>query len=115
MAKTKVPNIVFENCKFLIKKFLKPNNINYAREVKIAKQLLSLYPETCFWENFTINFELNSLAFFLGEGAKHLREKYKLVSLDLPQQPIYDENNSNQLLISFSTTKKRETVKEFLN
>ena len=73
----KVKNVEFENCRFLIKKFLKPENISYPSQIKIAKQLLKQYPEIEFWELFEIGFFLNSLAFFLTDkGSKLVAEAY---------------------------------------
>lgn len=56
--------------RFLIKTFLV--NVNkfgpkeWAREVKISKKLFKTYPEFDFWQSFKLDFELDSLCYFLG-------------------------------------------------
>ena len=59
--------------KFIICKFLKeplPRS-SWGREMKLAKELLSKYP-IAFWEDFEIDFLLESLSFFKGEKGKRI-------------------------------------------
>lgn len=57
-------------CKFLVSKFLIKDQLNWAREIKIAKKLLKLYPDFKIWSDLKLKFKLNSLAFFLTEEGK---------------------------------------------
>ncbi len=57
----------FVKCQDLVKKFLKPEKIIWGREIKIAKELLSLYGAD-FFNDFSLEFKLNSLAFLKSEA-----------------------------------------------
>ena len=62
----------------LIGNFLKEDSkIVWQREFKIAKKLLSEYPEMSFWRGVRLDFKLNSLAWFLGmDGKKIISKEY---------------------------------------
>ena len=65
-------NIVFNNCKEILGRFLEPKGINFPREIKISKKLLSIYPFE-FWIQCKEPFfplRMKSLAWFLGEEGK---------------------------------------------
>lgn len=62
-----MPNNFHEACKFLVVKFCK-GPIDWPKEIKFAKKLLQLSPDTEAWDGIDLGFKLNSLAYFLGDG-----------------------------------------------
>ena len=64
-------------CKFLVSKFVVKDNLNWPREIKIAKKLLKLYPDFVVWSNLKLDFKLNSLAFFLMDEGKSQMSIFK--------------------------------------
>ena len=69
----KPKNETFENARFLVEKYLKPELIpgfDCSLEIKVAKRLLKDYPAKDFWEVLELNFKLNSLAFFFTENGQ---------------------------------------------
>jgi hypothetical protein len=50
----------------------KPLDCTWPKEVKIAKTLLSKYPDLKFWRSLDLGYKLNSLAYFLSEKGKAL-------------------------------------------
>ncbi len=89
------PNLQHENCRSLVKKFckeeaLKSGNINWGREIKIAKLLLARQPIE-FWNGVNLGFQLNSLAWFLTpKGLETIDAAERLNKLELPQKQVYN-------------------------
>jgi hypothetical protein len=52
-------------CQFIVKKYIQ-NNVNWAREIKIAQKLTKKYKDYSFWNNLR-QVKLPSLAWFLTE------------------------------------------------
>src|ERR1017187_8870268 len=61
----------------LVGLFLKKDiKINWSQSIKIAKQLLTKYPEIEFWRSLDVYYyKLNNLAFFLMEDKKNELER----------------------------------------
>jgi hypothetical protein len=102
--------------KFLVVKFVsteKLSRADWAREMKIAKNLLEKRGEDLFIQ-IVLGFKLNSLAWFLTNDGKIFVEKYKSeLKLNLQHSP------SVQLLPtsvgeSLAINKKPLTIKDFL-
>lgn len=86
-------------CKFLVTKFVNKEGLNWAREIKIAKKLLKIYPSIEDWTALKLDFKLNSLAFFLTEeGKKHIS--------------ILKFNKSKENVLDLFKTKKEVLNKE---
>jgi len=107
------------NKKEFIKKFLKDNNnILWAKEMKMVKNLFKIFPNEEFWKSLKLNFKLNSLCwFFSDEGRKFLNKEYKKFNLDLPEIKKFEIENNN---IAFDIKKdydldKALNLREFLN
>ena len=114
MKKSK--NTEFENAKFIVGKFAKNYySIDWARELKIAKQLLNKYNKIEFWECLDLGFKLNSLAYFFTEdGSAKLKTEFNKYNLTIPAKIEYiiDKQKYGE---DISFEKKTENVIEFLN
>lgn len=113
-------NSEHSRCKFLVSKFLIKDQLNWAREIKIAKKLLKSYPDFNIWSNMKLEFKLNSLAFFLtdeGKGAmavfKFNKSKENVLDL-LPQngEVIGEEKMGKDVVKNLPKTL---SLKDFLN
>lgn len=68
VSKAKKPSVQVS----IIERFVKQGiKINYPREVKIAKKMLSDH-DLEFWNSLELDFQLNSLAFFNTENGKNI-------------------------------------------
>lgn len=75
--------------KYIVGKFVKPEKINWAREIKISKKLVKSYPNEEFWRGFELTFKLNSLAWFIsGDGEIKIRTDYNLFSLQFDKNDV---------------------------
>jgi hypothetical protein len=90
-------------CQFIVKKYVK-QNINWAKEVKIAQSLIKQYKEYSFWNNLEL-VKLPSLAWFLtDEGKKfintqikiHLLKETKRISYDILEEKINEDKKTCQ-------------------
>jgi hypothetical protein len=72
-APPKDPDALFK--KQFVERFLKPGNINWASEMRVATKLLKLYPDKDKLNAFALPFKLNSLCFFLTEKGKEMIRK----------------------------------------
>lgn len=101
--KTKKPtNTNHEKCKWLVENFVKKENINWAREIKMAQKFLKENDDIDFWKDILKQFKskLPSMSFFLTEDGKEIikREQNKK-NLVLPEKISYNieiekDNNS---------------------
>lgn len=109
-------NIEFKNAKFIVGKFAKNYySVDWARELKIAKQLLNKYSKIEFWECLDLGFKLNSLAYFFTEnGSQRLKTEFNKYNLTIPLKIEYiiDERKHGE---DISFEKKTENMIEFLN
>lgn len=89
IKKPKITNVVFENCKELIKLYIHTGDkINYPREIKIAKKLLKLIPDILFWRQYDPDRKFHSLSIFLTkECKKHLDKEYNMWKMINVKQP----------------------------
>lgn len=88
----------------------------WAREVKIVKQLMELYPEEDFWKTLSADFKLNSMAFFkTPDGEKLLSLKYQLfrteVKTEIIAVDLFGEKVGEDIEIKKN---KNRSVKDFL-
>jgi hypothetical protein len=70
-------------CQFIVKKYIK-DNVNWAREIKIAKGLIKTYQGYSFWNSLK-QLKLPSLAWFLTDEGKAflaIEQKKNDLSLD---------------------------------
>ena len=70
-------------CQFIVKKYIK-DNVNWAREIKIAKRLIKTYQGYSFWNSLK-QLKLPSLAWFLTDEGKAflaIEQKKNDLSLD---------------------------------
>lgn len=99
--------------KIMVSKFLKPENINWAKEMRIAQTILSKYPDKNIWKNLFLPFKLNSLFFFLTqkgqEFLKPKREKY-IPHVSKNETKIGEQKLGEDIIIN-----KPKTIKDFLN
>jgi hypothetical protein len=110
----KPKNVGFQNCQYIVTRFVREGTIPWAREIKIAKQLLASYPEIGFWENLFLTFPLNSLAWFLGDGADFLSAEYRRVSsVEVPKPPVFQLEGESLYKAPTEETIPR-TLSEFL-
>ena len=107
------------NKKDFVKKFLKDtNSIVWPKEMKMVKSLFKIFPNEDFWRGLTLNFQLNSLCWFLSDdGRKFLNQEYKKFNLTLPETKKFKIENNN---IAFEVKKdydldKALNLREFLN
>ncbi len=62
-----------QKAKFLVMKFVKPENRIWPREIKIANSILKKHSDAQFWNELELGFQLNSLAWFKSvDGLKRL-------------------------------------------
>jgi hypothetical protein len=103
---------------FLINKFLR-NVENFtkgkwAKEIKLAKKLFNSRPNVTFWNQVEIDFELNSLAWFLSKEGEHaLKIRGKMAKYVAPEGKQYDL--SNKVGKDKKVKSKRKTLIEILN
>ena len=65
--------------KKIITNLVKKEQIKWSRETGIAKKLTEKFPGDKFWDQFGLDYELNSLAFLLSERGNGIVEtKYKI-------------------------------------
>jgi hypothetical protein len=79
-------------CQFIVKKFIK-NNVNWAREIKIAQELIKTHKGYAYWNNLK-DLKLPSLAWFLThEGKVFLatEDKKKDLQIQMPEQILLQE------------------------
>jgi hypothetical protein len=107
-------NPEFNNCKKLIGIYLK-GQVNYPKEIAIAKKLLKLYPIE-FYESFATNESFFSLSVFLTPvGLRELKNQFALFELTKPPTPIILSEES-QIELSFTEEEKKpKTILEFVD
>lgn len=102
-------------CQFIILKYIK-NNINWPREVKIAKRLIIKFKSFNFWKNLEeFKITLPSLAWFLKpEGKAFLLKEYEKFNLNINN--IKNDNNIFKFKIGNDKKicKKPKTLVEFI-
>lgn len=83
---------IHKNCQTLVGLFCK-GDIDWAKEVKIAKQLLSVWPDIDFWRRITS--KASSLSWFLTEdGENYLKQQEKQTNLKLTPNKGYKIGNA---------------------
>jgi hypothetical protein len=111
----KKENPVFVNCKKLIQKYISKSDIVWAREVKIAKKLLSLYPIE-FFEQYNPGISIYSLAIFLTPGGKKdLRANFAIYTLTKPKEAVMLQEKPVIELEEVSVKTKSRTLQEFVD
>lgn len=78
----KAPSPFFKEKRDFIKRMVKPESLNWPREMKIMNNLWKKYPDPVFWITFTLGFQLNSLAWFIGDGSAELIRQWNFLQLD---------------------------------
>lgn len=102
---------------FAIKKFIKPENVDFknffffAKETKILGDLYLKYPNEEFWKNLNLGYQLNSFAYFkTSDGDNELEKQWRLFILDKtldkkPNLPVIDNK-----IITPTPEKKSQSV-----
>lgn len=105
-------------CKLLVSKFVLKDQLNWPKEIRIAKKLLKEYPDFNTWTQLKLDFKLNSLAFFLtDEGKVHLtilkfnKSKENVLDLFSKQSESIGEEKLGQ---DVKTDSKPLSLKDFL-
>jgi len=114
----------------IIKKFVRKNEINWARDMKAATALLKIFPDHGFWEWLEPYPTVSNLGFFRSEkNLTILKDRYSLFlqRKDLKQsKEKLKESFDSKAAISYNQedskvgedipiVKKPRTLKEFLN
>lgn len=75
----------------LVKRFLKEEAYIPARDIPLFYKVYDLFPDQKFWQGYTMEFQLNSIAYFLSEDGKNkLKSDIALFNLDMPVQLEYN-------------------------
>ena len=100
-------------CQFIIKKYV-DGNINWPREIKIAKRLINKFNSFKFWLNLKeLGSKPPSLAWFLKpEGKSFLLKEYEIFNLEILPIQIY--LTENKLQKDKKICKKPKTLVEFM-
>ena len=106
-----------ELCRFIINKHCK-SPINWPREIKIAKKLISHVPEESFWEEFYLGFKVNTLAYLLtGSGKNDLGMAVGAFKLANPVVETYNAENTGESKIGadkiIKQSRRPKTVMDF--
>ena len=108
-------NPEFENCKKLIRLYLKPEDINYGKEIKIAKKLLKLYPIE-FFEAYSPDTTFTSLCAFLTKaGLRELENQFAMFKSAKPAAPVILSDEPQIQLLLPVENKKPKTILEFID
>ena len=71
----------------IVRKIVKKEHLldfkDMSRELRILNHCVEKFPDLLFWRQFSLDFQLASLAWFIGGGAKELRIRYNLFTMDL--------------------------------
>lgn len=87
----------------------------WAREIKIAKKILNLYPSIYFWRQAELGFPLNSLAYFLTpEGKYTLITLHKRVAFRLKTMTPY-KLSRKRIGKDKKIIRKKKSLMEILN
>lgn len=88
--------------------------INWPREMNIANKLFEELDDVEFWKSVSLDFKLNSLAYFLtGDGRKVVENKQRAIKFEMPERETYtleDEKVGEDKVI----LKKPKSLKEFI-
>ena len=100
-------------CQLIVKKYIK-NNINWAREIKIAQKLIKKFNSFKFWDNLQeLKSPPPSLAWFLKpQGKIFLLKEYEAFNLNLDKVKI--DLQKNKVQDDKITCKKPKSLVEFI-
>ena len=87
----------------------------WARETKIAKKILNLYPSVYLWQQVDLGFLLNSLAYFLTpEGKYTLVIQHKKIAFRLKKHKPY-KLSRRKIGKDKKIIGRKKTLMDFLN
>jgi hypothetical protein len=112
-VKGKEKNPAFEMCRFIVSKFIS-KNINWPREIKIAKKLIVNYPDFGYWRACN-TIDLPSLAFFLTHNGKNFLDQQKLrqsLKVESPEVFSLEKDKIGNDIIIVSSLKR--TILDYL-
>lgn len=111
----KTPNILFQNCQELIRLYLtKGDTLNYAKEIKIAKKLLTFYPIE-FFRQYSPPTKFYSLSVFLTKPVRKVLEReFSIYNLTKPTIPVKIEDKPVVELEKLEN-KPIRTIQEFVD
>ena len=113
----KAPSPFVKEKRNFIKKMVKPETLNWGREMKIMNSLWEKYPDPVFWITFTLGFQLNSLAWFIGDGRDELTRQWNYLQLDRKRkQSMIDEKTyeDKPILTQEKQEFKPRTMKDWI-
>jgi len=99
-------------CQFIIKKYIK-GNVNWAKEIKIAQNLIKQYKDYSFWNNLN-EIKLNSLAWFLTEDGKTFISLQKKRNQLKENKIVHYQINDKKIGQDKKTCQKPRNVLEFI-
>lgn len=74
----------------LCKRWLKPGSYDPRRDTIVLYQLLKRYPNRDFWMAYVLDWQPESLYYFMSaHGKARLENDWAVFSLDMPAQPTY--------------------------
>lgn len=116
MSKIAKPNTFFKEKREFINRIVKKENLNWAREMKIMNGLWKKYPDPVFWVTLSLGFQLNSLAWFIGDGRDELTRQWNYLQLDRKrkQSMMVEMTYSDTPLIEEKQEFKPRTMKEWM-
>jgi len=91
-------------CQFIIKKYIQ-NNVNWAREIKIAQKLTKKYKDYSFWNNLR-QAKLPSLAWFLTE------EGLAFINIGSKVQDMKEQPKEKYLISDDKTGEDKKTCQK---
>ncbi len=112
----KTQNLLFEQCKELISLYLKEKDINWPKEIELAKKLLTYLPSIDFWRQYKPSFYVPSLCVFLTNyGKKETVKDYNIFCLTNPKNEIILEEDPVVNVKLENKTPKIRTLEEFVD
>lgn len=61
----------------IVEKFIKPDRIDWRREMVNARRLVSKYPDDEFWDTLNLSFGLNTLTFFFRKQGEEILKSHQ--------------------------------------
>lgn len=75
----------------IVKRLMKAESYRARRDILLFYKVFAEFPDAPFWRVYDLGFELNCVAWLLGEeGRAHIVSALALYHLDMPPHPVYD-------------------------
>ncbi len=74
----------------IVQRLMKPDEYQARRDIMLFYKVFEQWPDAPFWKAYELGFELNCVAWLLGEdGRTHIAAALALYHLDMPAHPVY--------------------------